>query len=298
MIKTAIPLVGILGKIAPKLTALTGKVINEGSAKLIGSAAGALTGGAIGSSMAPEGAKTKGFVVGAATGGFAGHFAGKTIAGFGVGGVDSARLKGFSNELTRLSTSPTQTTADSLRDMGKYVSKNFATAEHLKPISRTNVEGPVARPWLGVMKQAPVQALDQSPRGTLLKAIGNTTRNIMSIADKGTAADLGITGKNMLTRTTQVLGREAQEAMHYTKDGFRYRRSVPGKVLGATLGSGIGMGALQGATTTNPDGSPAPTYKKLFRGTASALGWGLATPFMGAKAIAYDIPKTIINPES
>jgi hypothetical protein len=288
----------LLEKAGPKLVSLAGKTINATSAQAVGAAAGALAGGTIGAVSASEGNKTKGFAVGALTGGLVGRYGGKNYAGFGKGGVDSAKIQAFGQELGRLS-KVDQKASTTIRDLGKYVSNNLASPEHLKPIGTNAITGPKATPALSVTRtpQAPVQALSK-PGGTLLTSVGNMTRNVMSIADKGTARSLGITGSNVFTRTSQVVGREINEAMHYTKDGFRYKRSVPGKVFGAALGSGAGIGVIEGATTTNPDGSPAPIHKKILKGTATGLSWGLATPLMGAKALTHDIPKMIINPES
>jgi hypothetical protein len=296
MIKEANPLAALFGKIAPRLINLSSKAINPITAKAVGSTAGALGGGILGASQAPEGEKSKGFLVGATAGGLAGYFGGKTYAGFGAGGADSARILGLGNNLKQLATEG-GTIKDSVRGAAKYISQNWATPEHLRPIPTKKIDGPLNRPMLSFTKKAPIQQMSVPQGSAVTRAIGNAFRGGMAIADPATAAELGIKG-NVATRTMKVLGREANESMHYIKDGYRYRRSLLGKALGAGMGSGIGFGVLEGATTTNPDGSPAPLHKKLFKGTSTALGWGLASPIMGAKMLAYDVPKTLINPES
>jgi hypothetical protein len=275
---------------------VTKKPIEATTAKMVGAGVGALTGGVVGASSAQEGQKTKGFMVGAATGGLFGGFAGKTYAGFGQGGVDMARIKGLANELKVLSTS--NTNAFALKGVGKYLSKNWATAEHLKEIPAATIQGPKNRAMFSITAKSPVQKIMEPQGSGVTRSIGNMARNFTAIADKSTAQSLGITGQNPVARVGQVLGREMKETMHHTKDGFRYKRSLPGKLVGAALGSGLGMGALEGATATNPDGSSAPIHKKIIKGTSSALGWGLASPYMGAKMLSYDLPRSIINPES
>jgi hypothetical protein len=275
---------------------IASKPIDALTAKAVGTGIGALGGGIAGSAKAPEGQKGKGFAVGALTGGVGGYMGGKFYAGLGKGGVDAARIKGFAKELNALSASKTNTEA--LQGVGRYISKNWATPEHLKAIPSQAIQGPKHRPWFGLSAKAPVQQIAKSQGSAITRAIGNVTRAGMGIVDPTTASSLGLSGKNMLTRAGQILGREVSETTHYTKGGYRYKRSIPGKIMGATMMSGAGIGALEGATATNSNGTPAPIHKKIIKGTTSALGWGLAPSFMGAKMLSYDLPKSIINPES
>ena len=217
----------------------------------------------------------------------------QTTANVLGGGSDAMKLKGFANELAGMSTAKSNT--EVISRITGHMAKNWAAPEHLMEIPKTPIAGsPEHRPWLGIKTKGAVQAIPKQEGGGLLRNLGNMARN----ADAMVHGGYGLTGKNIVTRTGQLLGREANEAMHYTKDGFRYKRSVPGKVLGGALASGIGFGVMQGATATNPNGTPASLPKKVFSGTSTALKWGLAAPVMAAKNVAYDIPKTLINPGS
>lgn len=291
------PLIASVAKtIAPKLLSLSRTTINPATAKMVGGTIGAVGGGTAGASAAPEGEKGKGFLIGAAAGGTAGFFGGKTVAGFGKGGVDAARLQGFAKELKTLAANKKSTNSEFFQGVGNYLGKNWANPTHLQAIPKGSIVGaPKHRPMLGWAAKSPVQAVPENLAGSgFTRFIGNSARNVMGIA-KG---EFGVKGTNPLSRTFNVLKSEANEARYYTKDGFRYKRSLPGQALGVAFGSGVGIGAVEGITATNNDGTPASVPKKLLKGTASTLGWGLAPSLMGAKAIAYDIPKFIINPES
>ena len=344
MIKTAVPFLAEMAtKVAPILKNFASKTINPIKAKMIGSTVGALGGGALGASHAPEGFKARGFLIGAGVGGGIGYLGGKTIAGLttqpvklaavinpeviaktikGIGkkvgpvikevsglgqaarigetvgsmargGSDAMKLKGFANELAGMSTAKSNT--EVLSRITGHMAKNWAAPEHLMEIPKTTIVGsPEHRPWLGLKAKGAVQTVPEHEGSGFLRNLGNMARN----ADAMVHGGYGLTGKNIITRTRQLLGREANEAMHYTKDGFRYKRSVPGKVLGGALASGVGFGVMEGATATNPNGTPASLPKKVFSGTSTALKWGLAAPVMAAKNVAYDIPKTFINPGS
>jgi hypothetical protein len=294
MIKTAVPFLATLAeKIAPKLTSFASKTINPGTAKLVGSTIGAVSGGMAGASHASEGNKGRGFLIGAATGGALGYVGGKTLAGMTGAGPDAARLKGFASELGNITKGPAavKTNTEFMNRMNQYVAKNWASAEHLNAIPKGQLVGsPEHRPWFGLSAQSAVQKMTEPKGSGFTRAIGNLSRNADAIINGG----YGLKGTNALSRTGQVLGRDVQEAMHYTKDGFRYKRSVPGKALAA---SGIGFGAMEGATATNSDGTSASLPKKVLSGTTTALKWGLAPQVMGAKGLAYDIPKMLIKPE-
>ena len=294
MIKTAVPfLAEMAGKAAPILKNFASKAIHPASAKIIGSTIGAVGGGMLGAEKAPEGAKGRGFLLGAAAGGGIGYFGGKTVAGLTGAGPDAARLKGFASELSNLSTAKTNT--DVLKGVNKHLATAWASPQHLKEIpTETLKNSPEHRPWFGIKTKGAVQKVNEGEGSAVTSGIGNMARNLDAMLHGG----YGLKGTNVVTRTGQILGREANEAMHYTHDGYRYKRSVPGKILGATMASGLGFGALEGATATNPDGTPASVPKKVLSGTTTALKWGLATPAMAAKNIAYDIPKTLINPGS
>ena len=298
MNKTAIaPLFTTLAtKVAPALARFAAKEINPATAKAVGSMIGGAIGGAAGQSAAPDGSKAKGFAVGAITGAAAGFYGGKTVAGFTGKGVDAARLTGLATKMQDLGKAESMTNKTFLKGVGDHIGNTWADPNHLQKIPTGTVAGPAHRPMLGVQTKAPIQKLTEDVSGGsgVTKAIGNMTRNVQGIAN----GSHGVEGSNVLSRTFKVMKHEANEARYYTKDGFKYKRSLAGQAMGVTLGSGLGIGAFEGATATNNDGTPASTPKKLLKGTTSALSWGLATPVMGAKAIAYDIPKMIINPES
>ena len=340
MIKTAIPfLADMATRAAPILEKFISKPIDPIKAKIVGGTVGALGGGMIGAKHAPEGSKSRGFLIGAGVGGGIGYMGGKTISGFttqpiklaavinseligkaikglgkGVkefaglgkavrtgqtaknvlqGGSDAMKLKGFANELAGMSTAKSNT--EVLSRLTGHMAKNWAAPEHLMEIPKNTLAGsPAHRPWFGLKAKGAVQEITKQEGSGFLRNVGNMARN----ADAITRGGYGLKGTNAVTRTGQLLGREVNEAMHYTKDGFRYKRSVPGKVLGGALASGVGFGVMEGATATNPNGTPASLPKKVFSGTSTALKWGLAAPVMAAKNVAYDIPKTFINPGS
>jgi hypothetical protein len=285
-------LTNLFGKAAPILERFAGRTMSAGTAKLVGTAIGATTGGMIGAASAQPGDKKKGFITGALAGGGAGYFGGKTLQSFTKGGVGESYLKGLSSEMGRLSTSTSN--SEAMQGINKYLAKNWSSPGHLEPIPTGNIAGKTTRPMLGFKQQSPIATAPDSKGLGAVHAVGNLSKNIDAIMNGG----YGLTGKNMATRGAQVLGRDINESRYFTKDNLKYKRSALGQALGVTMMSGAGIGAMEGASATNKDGTPASLPKRVFKGTTTALGWGLAAPIMGAKALAYDIPKSIINPES
>lgn len=299
MIKTAALFSTLTRTIAPRLLQLSQASINPMTAKAVGAIGTGLVGGVVGANSAAPGNKAKGFLVGAATGAGLGFYGGKTIAGMGAGGVDSKRIFDLGNKMKDLAAKPGMTNSQFFSGVGEHVGQNWANADHLANIPKNAIEGPAHRPMLGIKTKNPIAVVPKEEGSSFTRALGNMSRSVMGI----TSGKFGVEGSNFVTRTGNVLKKEFNEARHYTKldeasgKTFKYKRSLTGQALGVTLGSGIGAGVFEGSGATNNDGTPASLPKKLFKGTSSALSWGLATPIMGAKAFAYDIPKYIINPE-
>ena len=155
---------------------------------------------------------------------------------------------------------------------------------------------PKHRPLLSFFSKNPIGKVDPEQKGMwLLREVGNQAKNVMSIVNKVpgvTAAD------TMLGRTSEEVKHNFQDARTYVKGDFRYKRSLLGQGLAVAGTTGAGFGALDAATATNDDGTPASLPKKLMTGASTSLKWSVGAPIMGAKATFYDIPKMIINPES
>jgi hypothetical protein len=277
--------------IAPKILNFGNKAVSPLAYKATGAALGAAGGGITGSAYADEGSKTRGFITGAIAGGVVGGLGGKTLAGFARGGVDQARGKALGELFQR---SENLGAKDLFKSVGRHIGDNWATPTHLQAIPKTSIEGPQVRPMLGVFKQSPVQKVPTPEGSGLTRMVGNMARNVMGI----TEGAYGVQGKNMATRALSVIGHDVQESRHFVRDGFRYKRSLPGQALGVTLASGAGFGAIDAATETNRDGTPASLPKKILKGSTTTLSWGLAPQFMAAKMFGYDLPKSIIKPES
>ena len=71
---------------------------------------------------------------------------------------------------------------------------------------------------------------------------------------------------------------------------FKAPRSGAGQIVAPLMMSGAGMGAMTALQSKNEDGTQRSMGTRIRKGATDAVGWGLAAPAMGTKAL-YDVSK-------
>ena len=250
---------------------------NLGAVRAVTTGIGAVSGGMYGSSQAGEGNKAKGFAIGALAGGAGGFFAGKPLATKlpALGTKSAPYLQGLSTHLAE--------PRSGVSSVMNYMGKNWT--QKVAPINK-NVAAPTNRAMLSLSEQAATGQIKRDPLG-MIKAFGELGKSFTTIKTQG------------LRGVGTVLKDNVKEHGFYNKeiDGkmFQFKRSAIGKVVAPALMSGVGFGALEAATATDSQGNPAGVGTRVLKGGTTALAWGAAPGLMTAKALGYDIPKTLIS---
>jgi hypothetical protein len=250
---------------------------NLGAVRAVTTGIGAVSGGMYGSSQAGEGNKAKGFAIGALAGGAGGFFAGKPLATKlpALGTKSAPYLQGLSKHLA----TPDANISSAMKFMGRNWTPMVA------PINK-NIVAPTNRAMLGLSEQAATGKISRNPPG-MIRAFGELGKSFTTIKTQG------------LRGVGTVLKDNVKEHGFYNKeiDGktYQFKRSPLGRVIAPALMSGVGFGALEAATATDSQGNPAGVGTRVLKGGTTALAWGAAPGLMTAKALGYDIPKTLIS---
>jgi hypothetical protein len=278
-------------KVAPKLLQMTENTASPLTKMVAGATVGGAVGSVAGVASSDQQHKRRGILVGALAGAALGGFGGKTLANFGKGGTEAGRIKGLAETMKNMATNEVST-KDYIRGLTRHIADWGTPNSMAKVVSQENVNGKQVRPLFGFLKQSPIGVVPEHQKFTMTHTLGNLAQTGLGIGEGG----YGLTSKSVVGRTTEALKNEFTNSQYFSRNGLRYKRSLMGKGLAAVGTTGLGMGALEMSTAQKKNGKPEPMPEKIVKGTTTAIGWGLAPQVMGAKAIAYDIPRQAINP--
>jgi len=279
--------------VAPWLSKAVSTSLPVGKTMLRGGLGGAAIGGAAGYVAAPQDKKMRGVVAGAGLGGIFGAMGGRSLATKLTGaGPDAAKLTNFGNAMK---TWEGQSPKQFFGNVSKHIQENnWADPMHLQRFSSNEIPGTPHKPMGGILSKNPVATGFPENKGSmLLKDVGNFNETVRSVWKGGPKLQAKTVGGRMV----EAVGLQAHGAGFYEHAGNVYRRSALGRVAAPLLTTGLGFGAMEAATATNKDGTPASVPKRIGKGALETAKWGLGMPVMGAKALMYDLPKQIINPE-
>jgi hypothetical protein len=200
----------------------------------------------------------------------------------------------------KLLTSPSKSISDTIRGGIKYFA-DFKTPEHLMDVKNLKQVSPeiakqfeTKRPVVGVLPSKEKYKGVSYLTGGIARSVGNQAANFDSILYGG----YGFKGKSPLMRLPEYFKRDVNfrryDVSAASIDGARAvsKKSLAGQIYSPLAGSGIAMGGLSmAAHTRNKDGTPATLLQRVPTGISETLKWGIATPIMTAKILAYDAPK-------
>jgi hypothetical protein len=291
---------------AAKAVGLTAQ--NATAVKTMAGITGAGVGAAAGAVGAPEGQRGQGAIRGALIGGGIGFGAGwgaSKLPTLGNKVVADSMAAGKSLRAMNMA-NPAMSNKDVGNKMLDYMANMKTQVSKGTPTDVTSVPG---------LWQSKTNMNAKIPLGKARSAVGMEVNNAQSSTFKalGEVAGWGkaMREKGILEGTGSTLMENIRKAQTYTKEikpdnlknfptgtvpgKYVFQRSAVGKVVGPLAMSGVGMGVVDAATTTNEDGTKPTVGKRLSQGTKSALKWGRAPQLMWGKALAYDIPKTFIG---
>ncbi len=277
-------------KVAPQLARFAENPANPLTHIMTGAAVGGAT-GALAGSATDQNNKKRGAIIGGLTGAITGGLGGKYISNFAKGGVDAEKLKGLSSTMKSLGTNEVST-KQYLGGLTRQIASWGTPNSMAKVVAQENVTGKQVRPLLGFLKQSPIAtAPAEHAKWSVTRPLGNLAQTVLGIRGGG----YGLTAPTMPGRVWEGLKNEVSNSQYFIRDGLRYKRSLAGKGLAAVGTTGIGMGGLTAVSARKKNGQPEPLPEKIMKGTASAVSWGLAPQVMGAKAVAYDIPRQALK---
>tara|TARA_Y100000310_G_scaffold117939_1_gene116671 strand:- start:106 stop:522 length:417 start_codon:yes stop_codon:yes gene_type:complete len=74
-----------------------------------------------------------------------------------------------------------------------------------------------------------------------------------------------------------------------------FQRSTAGKIIAPVATTGIGFGAMAAIPKTDMTGKPRNLLQRAGAGAAETVKWTVGEPIMGAKLLAYDLPKLVFS---
>ena len=114
--------------------------------------------------------------------------------------------------------------------------------------------------------------------GKYLKDILKGSQYYFAKPGAGRFSSLGIGNKKLKDTTTHI-----------------FQRSLVGKATAPIFTTGIGFGAMDALSKTDEYGQKKSLVKRLGSSAATTAKWTIGEPIMGAKLLAYDIPKLVLG---